>query len=111
MNEFSRSRRLLKKTDYDHVFEHAKKMASPHFTFLYRDNSLGHARLGLALSKKMIAKAHDRSRIKRLIRETFRVHQHLASIDVIVLAKPRLAHIQNTELRQDLEALWFKLSK
>lgn len=109
MNEFPQSRRLLKKTEYDHVFHQAKKMVSPHFIFLYRDNVIGHARLGLALSKKNIAKAHDRTRIKRLIRETFRVKQQLPAVDVIVLAKPGVAKVDNKGLIQSLNLTWSKL--
>jgi len=109
VNEFPQSRRLLKKSDYDHVFQQAKKMVSPHFIILYRDNAIGCARLGLALSKKHIAKAHDRSRIKRLIRETFRVHQHLPVVDVIVLARSGVAKVENAVLISSLNLSWSKL--
>ena len=109
MNGFSQSRRLLKKSDYDGVFQDAKKLASPHFIFLYRTNTLGHARLGLALSKKNIAKAHDRSRMKRLLRETFRVAHHLAAVDIVVLAKPGVAKVENASLIDGLQRIWSKL--
>lgn len=109
MNEFSRSRRLLNKADYDHVFDQAKKLVSPHFILLHRENSIGSARLGLALSKKMIAKAHDRARLKRLVRETFRIQQHLPAIDVIVLARSGVAKVQNAELLDSLKKIWSKL--
>lgn len=107
--DFSKSRRMLNKIDYDEVFRDAKKVATPHFIFLYRNNTLGHARLGLALSKKNIAKAHDRSRLKRLVRETFRVAHNLPAIDVIVLAKPGVAKMQNTMLIDGLQRIWSKL--
>ena len=109
MNEFSQSRRLLKKSDYDEVFRDAKKIASPHFIFLYCNNTIGHARLGLALSKKNIAKAHHRSRIKRLLRETFRVAHHLAAIDIVVLAKPGVSRADNHSLIDGLQRIWSKL--
>ena len=109
MNGFPRSRRLLKKADYNDVFRDAKKIVNPHFIFLYRDNELGHARLGLALSKKHIAKAHDRSRLKRLLRETFRVAHHLTAIDIVVLARPGVAKVQNANLINGLQQTWSKL--
>jgi ribonuclease P protein component len=109
VNEFSRSRRLLKKSDYDEVFRDAQKITSQHFIFLYRNNTVGYARLGLALSKKNIAKAHDRSRVKRLIRETFRVAHHVSAIDIIVLAKPGVAKVQNAHLIDGLQRIWSKL--
>ncbi len=111
MNTFSQERRLLEKADYDEVFRNAQKIVNPHFIFLYRGNTLGHARLGLALSKKNIAKAHDRSRIKRLVRETFRVlvAQDLPAVDVVVLAKPGVAKVENAILINGLQRIWSKL--
>jgi ribonuclease P protein component len=109
VNEFSRTRRLLKKNEFDQVFQHAKKLVSPHFTFLYRENTLGFARLGFALSKKMIAQAHDRTRIKRLLRETFRVIQDLPGVDVVVLARPKVGQVDNPDLFAGLQKSWLKL--
>ncbi len=109
MNQFSQSRRLLKKSDYDEVFRDAKKISNPHFIFLYCNNTIGHARLGLALSKKNIAKAHNRSRLKRLIRETFRVAHDLSAIDIVVLAKPGVSKVGNPILIDGLQRIWSKL--
>ncbi len=48
---------------------------------------LDHARLGLAISKKKIRTAAARNRIKRLVRESFRLRcRNLSSIDIVVLA-------------------------
>ncbi len=41
-----------------------------------RPNSLGHARLGLIVAKKLCPRAVDRNRIRRLAREQFRRMQH-----------------------------------
>ena len=71
MNTFSKSKRLLKKEDYDSVFSQSKKLSTQEFIILYCNNTIGHARLGLAIAKKNIPKAHDRNRLKRLLRETF----------------------------------------
>lgn len=109
MNCFGRTRRLLKKSDYDHVFEQAKKMVTPEFIILHRANSLGEARLGLALSKKIISKAHDRNRVKRLLRETFR-NAHLPAFDVIVLARHGVAKVENKTINTRLGTVWDKLT-
>ena len=110
MNCFDKTRRLLKKSDYDHVFAEAKKIVNPEFIILYRDNMVGHARLGLALSKKMIAKAHDRNRVKRLLREAFRTDKHLPSVDIVVLARPGVGKVPNSIINTKLGNAWNKLS-
>lgn len=109
MHCFGKTRRLLKKSDYDHVFEQAKKIVTSEFIILYRENSLGYSRLGLALSKKMIPKAHDRNRIKRLLREGFRTTQ-LPAIDVIFLAKHGVAKVENKTIIAKLGTIWNKLT-
>ena len=109
MFAFTKTQRLLKKTDYDHVFEQAKKIVTTEFIILYRENNLGYARLGLALSKKMIAKAHDRNRIKRLLREGFR-QTSLPAVDMIFLARQGLAMQTNSGINTKLDKTWEKLT-
>lgn len=110
MYSFKKARRLLKKSDYDHVFSKAKKITHREFVILYRKNNQGYARLGIALSKKMIAKAHDRNRIKRLIRESFRNNTQLPCIDIILLARTGVAMIEHSVLTNTLSKTWEQLS-
>ncbi|KTD24079.1 MULTISPECIES: ribonuclease P protein component [Legionella] len=108
MDRFGKTRRLLKKSDYDYVFAQARKLVTSEFIVLHRINSLGYARLGLALSKKSIPKAHDRNRIKRLLRETFRIAR-LPAVDVVFIARPGLAEIENKKIIARLGTIWDKL--
>lgn len=110
MYSFKKSSRLLKKSDYDHVFSKAKKITLTEFVILYRKNNQAYPRLGMALSKKMIAKAHDRNRIKRLIRESFRNNKQLPCIDIILLARTGVATIENSILTNTLGKTWDQLS-
>ncbi len=109
MNHFDKTRRLLTKADYNCVFAQAKKLVTSEFTVLCRDNMLGHPRLGLAISKKMIPKAHDRNRVKRLLRENFRTSQ-IPAIDLIFLAKPGLAKVKNKTITTNIGLIWDKLT-
>lgn len=109
MFAFKKAQRLLTKVDYDLVFQQAKKIVTTEFILLFRENNLGHARLGLALSKKMIAKAHDRNRIKRLLREGFRQKQ-LPAVDMIFLARQGMAKQTNSGLNTQLSKTWEKLT-
>lgn len=108
MYSFDKTRRLLTKSDYDFVFAQAKRITSPEFIVLYRDNTIGFARVGLALSRKAIAKAHDRNRIKRVVRETFRMQQ-LRAVDIVILARPGAGRIQQETIIASIGKIWDKL--
>ncbi len=100
---------MLKKSEYNYVFEQAKKIVTTDFVLLYRKNNLGYARLGLALSKRIIGKAHNRNRIKRLLREAFR-QTRLPAVDIIFLARPGVEQQAHLGINTNLSKTWKKLS-
>ncbi len=109
---FSRELRLLTPSHFTYVFNDAIPAVSPAFTLLARKNTLGHSRLGITLAKKRIKKAHDRNRIKRLIRESFRhTHTALPNIDIIVVGKSGADKLSNQEIFTILDKQWKKLAK
>ncbi|MCH9690119.1 MAG: ribonuclease P protein component [Gammaproteobacteria bacterium] len=110
MYGFNKTHRLLTKKDFDLVFKHALRKTSAEFTVLFKLNNLESARLGLVLSKKVIRKAHDRNKIKRIIRESFRLNTCLPAVDVVVLAKPAVNQASSQQLRINLGKLWNALS-
>lgn len=65
------------------------------FQVMGRPNGQGHARLGMIVSKRLFARAVDRNRVRRQIRETFR---HLAgglpALDLVV--RPHSASIEGS---------------
>ena len=108
---FTKAQRLLAKQDYDAVFSHSKRIKTTHFIFLFKENSMGVARLGLALSKKIIHKAHDRNRTKRLLREMFRLNTNLIPMDIVVLARSAINWNDRSMVVTQLSNVWNDLSK
>lgn len=99
---------MLHKSEYDAVFKQSKKIVTSEFVVLHRVNTFPFARLGLALSKRMIPKAHDRNRVKRIVRESFR-RAKLPGLDVVVLARPGLMQCENLTLK--INQVWTDLLK
>lgn len=80
------------------------------FSVRYRPNELGHARLGIAVSKRVSKRAVERNRIKRLLRESFRRQRGLLpAVDLVVMAREQAAGLPGPELLAELAILWRKL--
>lgn len=106
---FSRELRLLTPLQFKNVFEQPFRASTPELTILARKNHLEHPRLGLTVAKKHLKRAHDRNRIKRLVRESFRLYQHqLPACDFVFVAKGGIAKLDNATFRQTLEKLWLR---
>lgn len=110
---FPRKLRLTKAAEYQSVFKEATfKVSSPHVLVLARYNNLDHARLGLVVGRKAIPRAVQRNRLKRLVRNAFRLNQDLLSgLDIVILARNSGAGLDNQAVTQDLASLWRDLIK
>lgn len=98
---------MLAPVQFKAVFEQPQRASTPQLTLLARQNNLEHARLGLTVAKKHLKRAHDRNRIKRLVRESFRLKQHqLPNCDFVFVAKGGIGKLTNAELFETLEKLW-----
>jgi len=81
-------------------------------TVLARQNELGCARLGLAISKRTVKTAVGRNRVKRLVRESFRQHQQfLTGLDIVVLSRNAAPQASNSELASALQTHWQRIAK
>ena len=104
-----RTARLLRPADFAALREHSQRLGTRHFTAQYR-LMLDGARLGMAVSRKVSKHAVVRNRIRRLIRETFRLTRaQLPSVDVLVIARTSTAALENPVLRAELALLWQRL--
>lgn len=104
---FSRELRLLAPIHFKYVFQDPLRASSPEITILARSNQLTHPRLGLTVAKKHLKRAHDRNRIKRLCRESFRLLQHdLPNCDFVIVAKAGIGKLDNRTFVQTLDKLW-----
>ena len=114
-NAFPKAKRLLKKEEYESVFKQSKKtkkIETDVFFVLASPNDKQIARIGFALSKKVLPKAHMRNRVKRIFREDFRTKAiTLKPVDIVVLAKFGLKTSTNSTIRHSLSVLWQKINQ
>ena len=83
--DFGRAKRLLRKKQFDEVLRGATvREGRGALRLAGRDNELEMARLGLIVGKRMLPRAVDRNRAKRVIRESFRQADGLPAMDIVV---------------------------
>jgi len=96
---FPKTCRLLDSQAYEQVFKKPDvRVSNKYFLVLGRWTRFEQARMGVIAAKKNIARANQRNRIKRLVREVFRVRKNsLAPIDLVVMTRKGLQDLENSE--------------
>ena len=102
---FGRSRRLLLKREFDCVLRSPSlRLRRGSLVATVRQSGSPTARLGLIVAKRVLKRAVDRNRAKRIIRESFRRRPDLPPVDVVVrLALPTISAVDAERLFAALE--------
>ena len=100
---FGRDERIRKRQDYLRIYEQGVRSYSPHFTIITCRNPAGIRRLGMTVSKKA-GNAVQRNRIKRLLREFFRLNKSRlpASQDIVIIAKRGILPLMYSDVCTEL---------
>lgn len=105
-----RDARVRRAGDFAALRQASGRLGGRCFSVRYRPNGLDHARLGLAISKRVSKRAVERNRIKRLVRESFRrVRAQLPPVDLVVMAREAAAGMPGDELLAEIDALWRRM--
>jgi ribonuclease P protein component len=109
--KFEKSRRLLKRHDFLRLADTGIVVHSKYFIGICdkKENKNGFGRIGITVSKK-VGNSVERNRIKRLVREYWRLNQYsLNSIpDINVIAKKNASSMDSRELFKSLFILFKK---
>ena len=111
MARFPRRARLCKPREYAEAFASPVRFRDRYFDLVLRTPTGQSARLGLAVSRKVLPRAVDRNRVKRVIRESFRAQlSALAGADVVVMARMAARGAEPVTLRTGLDKLWLEVA-
>lgn len=106
MKRFSlgKEERLLKPPEFKRVLQDGKSQSTDHFRVFIFSNRTNKQRLGITASRK-IGAAATRNRIKRLVREFFRLHKtHLPpSSDIVFVVKKGADRLDYSGLFEELK--------
>ena len=109
---FPAPRRLRHKPEFVAAYERGRRFGNGFFAVTVISNDKSAPRLGLAVGLRIARTSVERNRLRRIIRESFRLHQHaLPAVDIVVSARPRAHDAPSGQLRESLAALWAQVSK
>jgi ribonuclease P protein component len=102
--------RLRRKSDFDAAYARGRRLGDGFFAVIATMNEAGAPRLGMAVAVRVAGGAVGRNRIRRIIRESFRLHQQsLPALDLVVSARPQARGASGAQLHASLAALWKKV--
>lgn len=109
---FPRAARLCLPTEFSRVFQNGARSSDACFVVLACKGGAGEARLGITVARKAVAGAAGRARIKRAVRESFRLNrERLPAQDIVVQARAAAGKRLNAELRASLDWHWQEVIK
>ena len=94
--QFSRAlktnEKLCKKADFNRVYNKGAAIQDPFFVVLYFKNGLPFSRIGTSIRKKF-GKAHDRNKVRRRIKEIYRLNKSSfpCGYDILFIARKDLS--------------------
>jgi ribonuclease P protein component len=106
INSFPREERIRLRADYQRIFQKGKARKAEHFRIYICPNRLPYGRLGISVGKR-VGGAVIRNRLKRLVREFFRLNKSLfpGSSDVVIVPQPGAANLGFWKLADELKGI------
>lgn len=105
---FPKDFRLLRSSDFR--LSQPRKLRLPGFQLIYSLEGAG--RLGISISRKVIRRAHVRNRIRRLLKEAFRLERAgFKQIDLHVIGASGLSDLEPDFDLSRAKEIFFKLAE
>jgi ribonuclease P protein component len=108
---FTSQQKLTKATEFSRVFNNPFVSSDACFKVLACTSERQNSRLGMAVSRQVDKRAVGRNRIKRVVRESFRLNYsaNRVHLDVVVLPRRETATMCNERLFDSLKRHWSRL--
>lgn len=99
---YPRQRRIRRRADFLACYEHGQKYHSAHFILYALKKGKNTGGCGVTVSRK-VGNAVTRNRIKRILREFFRINaQNFPALHLVAVAKKNATELNYTETEAEL---------
>jgi ribonuclease P protein component len=104
---FRKAERISRRKEFLEIYRKGKRLDTRNFTLILSRNNTGGNRLGISIGKKAAKKAVARNRIKRLLREYFRLNKGRlpSSTDVVIIVRKDVSSRSYRDIFAELEGL------
>ena len=94
---------LRKNQQFQFVYKNGKSYANKYMVMYVKKNGLGINRLGISVSKK-VGNSVVRHRVKRLIKESYRLHENIfnSGLDIVIVGRKSAAAVGYEEVENAL---------
>lgn len=102
---FNNTYGIKKDSDFRKVYQRGKSLADRNLVIYTMKNKFDKSRIGISISKK-VGKAHERNRIRRCIKEAYRLNiddKVLGGYDLVFIARINAADKDYRELEKSLK--------
>ena len=109
---FTKADRILKRPEFLHLSKHGNKIYNQNFVAIFRPGRFERTRLGITVSRK-VGSAADRNKIKRFVREYFRLNKHLLAgcWDINITATRAAADLSFDQALLSLKNIFDRISR
>ena len=90
---------LEKNHQFQFVYDYGRSYANKYLVMFVMDNNTETSRLGISVSKK-VGNSVIRHRVKRLIKESYRLHEEMfnSGLDIVIIARVTANNISYKEI-------------
>ena len=94
------SQSLKKNADFQNVYKCGKSFANRYLVMYVKENDLSTNRIGISVSKK-VGNSVIRHRVKRLILESYRLHEDMfnSGLDMVIIARTTAKDKSYTDIK------------
>ena len=109
---FTKADRIRNHSEFLRLSKIGKKIHNRHFVANFSPDRFQRTRLGITVTRK-VGRATTRNRIKRFIREYFRLNRHIITghWDINIIAKKRAAHLSSDQAFLSLKDVFGNITR
>lgn len=101
---FQASARIKKSAEFARIQKSGTKLHSKHFLIILAKSDFPGSRLGITITRKVDLRATARNRLKRWIREVFRLNRGRikGAFDILVIARQNASQCKYRDIKREI---------